>query len=232
MIKLTETQLFDFMNCPAYFDTLYVKKLPAEERQSMSSLLSKVSSYFYLHLLNGKVCTLAELKKKWDSICEANGLSAKQALEGMGEVARFANWMGHEQPVVLDINTPYIIKVGDVELSGNLTPVFKRGGEKELVVTDFSTKAPDQRLIDMKLKYTLDAYVCRELFQENIAGIRVHSVKHNKDFRTTRSEPDYDRLKSTIEGIGKAIKEEAFYARESFMCTNCPAFTYCRFWKK
>lgn len=230
MIKLTENQLFDFANCPSLFEMKYVKKLPMSEETSFSQLLNKVSNYFYLHLLNGKVCSLAELKKKWDSICESHQLSPKQAVDGMHLVAKFANWMGHEQPIVLDINTPYTICMGNVELSGNLLPVFRVNEKKELIVTDFSSKMPDQRLVDMKLKYTLDAYVCKTLFKEDIVGIRVHNVKNDKEIRTYRNEADFNRLISSVKGIGTAIKSSGFYARDSFMCPSCPAFTYCRFW--
>ena len=181
-------------------------------------------------MINGKVCSLAELKRKWDSICEANKLTQKEALEGMHEVAKFANWMGHEQPIVLDVNTPYTIVIGDVELSGNLSPIFKKNNMKELVVTDFSKRIMDQRVLDMRIKYTIDAYVYYKLFQEHPAGIRVHNVKNDKDMLTTRMQADFDRMESTVRGIGLSIQEKGFYVRENVMCTSCPAIQFCSFW--
>lgn len=231
IIKLTETQLLDYINCPAFFDMKYVKKLPiSHEKESLSSLLTKVSNFFYLHLLNGKVCRLDELKKKWDSICNSHNLTQKEAIEGMQMIAKFANWMGHEQPVVLDINTPYTVKIGNVELSGNMSPIFKRGEGVEFVVTDFSRRTPDQLLIDMKMKYTLDAYTYRILYGEEAYGTRVHNVKNDREFKTLRSNTQFDRLESTIIGVGKALEGKSFYTRESFMCANCPAINYCNSW--
>lgn len=231
MIKITETQLFDWMNCPALFEMKYVKQLPiTAKKQTVSTLLGKVSSYFYIQLLNGKVCSLAELKRKWDSIAETHSLSQKEVLEGMHEIAKFGNWMGHEQPIVLDINTPYTIVIGNVEIQGNLLPVFKKEDGVELVHTDFSKRIPDQRLVDLKLKYTLDAFVYQELYGKPVNGIRVHSVKNDKDLRTTRMQPDFDRLISTVTGIGKAIEAGAYYTRENLLCGSCPALQYCGFW--
>lgn len=232
MIKLTERQLYDFLNCPALFEMKYIKKLPIQESQTFSSYLTTVGNYFYINLLNEKISTLSDLKRKWDSVCAGQNFTQKQVLDGMHEVARFANWMGNEQPIVLDINTPYTIVVGDVELSGNMSPIFKKKDRKELVITDFSSKLPDQRVIDMKLKYTVEAYAFRELYQEEFVGIRVHNVKHNKDLYTNRTEADFNRMKTTIKGVSQAIQSEAFFARDSFMCPTCPAFTYCRFWTR
>lgn len=231
MIKITETQLFDWINCSALFEMRYVKQLPiTAKKPTVSSLLTKVSNYFYLQLLNGKVCNLAELKRKWDSIVEANSLSHKEALDGMNEIAKFGNWMGHEQPIVFDINTPYTIIIGNVEIRGNLLPVFKKGDHVELVHTDFSKRIPDQRLVDLKLKYTLDAFAYWKMYGKPVAGIRVHSVKNDKDLMTTRMQPDFDRLISTVTGVGKAIEAGAYYAQENLLCGSCPALQYCGFW--
>lgn len=185
-----------------------------------------------MNLLNGKVNTLSELKRKWDSVCEKNQLAQKQVLDGMHEIHRFANWMGSEQPNIKDMNGAYTIVIGDLELSGNMGTIFERNGKKELVITDFSSRLQDQRSIDMKLNYTIQAYAFRELYKEELAGIRVHNVKHNKDFYTNRTEADFNRMKTTLKGVSQAIQSEAFYARDSFMCPTCPAFTYCRFWTR
>lgn len=185
-----------------------------------------------MQLLNGRICTLAELKRKWDTVCETHSLSQKEALEGMGEISRFANWMSIEQPIIVDINTPYTLVIGDVEVKGNLSPIFKKGEKHEFVITDFGKRIQDQTWLDFKLKYTIDAYIYRELFETDIAGIRVHNVKHNKDLKTMRMNVDYQRMETTIRSIGKAIQEGIYYTRESFTCPSCPAASYCKFWTR
>lgn len=231
-MKITEQQFFDYMHCPALFEMKHIRNIPLEEQISSPKLLNRVAKYFYLNLLNGKICTTSELKKKWDSICQGyeDKIDAKKILEGMGLIMKLYNWASNEQAVVLDINTPYIIRVGDTELVGNLGTILAAPNNKyELLITSFSSRLPDQTLIDMKLEYTLEAYVFHEVHNKFVDGVRVHSVKYDKDFYTSRADGDFKRLETAIKNVGKSIENDLYYPREG-MCSTCPAKGYCKYW--
>ena len=231
-MKITEQQLFDYIHCPALFEMKYIRKIPLEESLSTPKLLNKVAKYFYLNLLNGKICTTSELKKKWDSICAKHEeqINPKKVMEGMSLIMKLYNWASDEQAVVLDIDSPYIIRVGDVELVGNMGTILAAPNNKyELLITDFSSRLPDQSLIDIKLKYTLEAYAFQKVYNKFIDGVRVHSVKYNKDFYTSRTDGDFKRLETAIRNVGKSIQDGLFYPREG-MCSTCPAKGYCKYW--
>ena len=71
-MNIKEKELFDYINCPLFYDLAYNKHIPIKDNISMQTLLDTVTHYFYSNLINGKVCTMDELKNKWDSICEQN----------------------------------------------------------------------------------------------------------------------------------------------------------------
>lgn len=232
-MKITEQQFFDYMHCPALFEMKHIKGIPLEEAVSVPKLLNKVAKYFYLNLLNGKICTTSELKKKWDSICQEQGerINNKKAMEGISLIMKLYNWAADERAVVLDIDTPYTIRVEDTELVGNLGTILAAPNNKyELLETEFSSRLPDQTLIDMKLKYTLEAYAFNKVYNKFIDGVRVHSVKHAKDFQTSRADGDFQRLETAIKNVGKSIEAGLYYPREG-MCSTCPAKGYCKYWK-
>lgn len=231
MITITENQLFDYIKCPAFYDMKYNKKLPIVESESMSKLLSKVSKYFYLNLLNQKICSAHELKNKWSSVCEGDGnLQPKKVMEGASLILKLLNWAHSEEPVVLDLDTPYKLSIGEVEVLGQTGTILGLDKDKyELMVTDFSNRMPEQAIIDMKLKYTLDAYSFAKVHRKHLSGIKVRSIKNAANFYTSRSEVDFMRLEKTIESVGKSIELGLFYPREG-MCSSCNAKGYCKYW--
>lgn len=232
-MEITEKQFFDYMHCPALFEMKYVKGIAISEHQTMSDLLNRVANYFFLHLLNEHICTTGELKKKWDSICEANPhiIDEKKAMDGISLILKFANWAEQNKIVVLDVDSRYNIVVNRTEIVGNTGAILALPGDKqEMIVTNFSNKMPDQSTIDMRMKYTLQAYGFEQTHGRPLSGIRVLSVKHFKDFYTTRNKEDFRRLRTAIDNIGKSIEQRLFYPRESVTCPQCPAKQYCRYW--
>lgn len=233
-MRITEQQLFDYIHCPALFEMKHIRNIPLEEQVSLPKLLNKVAKFFYLNLLNGKICTTSELKKKWDSICQQyeEQINPKQIMEGFSLIMKLYNWASDEQAVVLDIDSPYTVRVGDIEIVGNMGTILAAPNDRyELLVTDFSSRLPDQSIIDMKLKYTLEAYAFYKVYNKFISGVRVHSVKYNKDFYTSRTDGDFKRLETAIRNAGKCIENDFYYPREG-MCSTCPAKGYCKFWSR
>ena len=107
-----------------------------------------------------------------------------------------------------------------------------KDNQLELLLVNFSGKTPNQLELDTKLKYTIDMLAWNRANKDmQIVGTRMHLVKQNKDLYTTRSINDYERLKSSINGIDKSIQYELYYPRETYMCNSCAYRNYCRAWK-
>lgn len=232
-MDITEHQLFDYITCPAYYDMKYNKNIMHNEEPSMQKLLSIVSNHFFSGLLDKRVCSMNELKKKWDSVCEKNKdyINSKRNLDGMNYIVNFGRWASNRQLLLADFDSSYTITVDDIHVHGTLGPVAVLPGKKcELIVPRFSSREPDQIAIDKQLKYTLDSYAFLQAYNHPISAVKVVHFKNNKEFTTMRSQIDYDRLDSTIRGVAKGIEAGAFYPRESVFCSTCPMKLYCKYW--
>lgn len=235
-MKLTEQQFFDYMYCPAKFHMKYVGGIDLPEQPTMNTLLNKISKFFYVNLLDKKICSVNELKTKWDSICKSHPTyfeNGKKVLEGMGLIINMVNWASREQIVILDIDTRYHIMIDGVELEGNMNPLLAAPGNKtQLLISDFSQKNPDQIQLDMQMKYTIDCMGYKRMYNKDLNGVRVHNMKANTDMFTIRDTDDYNRLLTAIKGVANGIEHEAFYPREQVLCTSCNARDYCKYWHK
>lgn len=232
MIKITEQQLHDYIKCPVYYDIKYNSKLSLNEGHTLQTLLGKVAKYFYFHLLNGKICTLSELKTKWDSICGQypDVIDAKANLEGFAMIHRMLLWAQRENLKLLDFETKYTINTKTVELSGNLPAIIApREGQYEILAINFSNRIPDAPIVNLKLEHTLGCYGFKCAYNRDPLGVRIHNVKHGRDIKTIRNEDDFKRLRSAIESIGQSIQKGLYYPRE-LNCHKCAAYDYCRYW--
>ena len=232
-MNITEEQLFDYIACPAYYDMKHNKRVPTTKEPTMQTLLDQVARYFYTNLLNGKICTMDELKRKWDSVCSNNKdyIDSRKNIEGMNYIINFARWASNNKLVLIDFESDYTVAVDDITVHGTIGPVAALPGRKcELIVSRFSNREPDQYDIDKKLKYTLDSHAFREAYKHDISATKVVHFKNNKEFITTRSQMDYDRLSSTIKGVANGIRSEAYYPRESVFCSQCEMKHVCKYW--
>lgn len=233
-MKMTEQQFFDYMRCPAYYDMKNIRGINMETDAPYKELLETASRYFFVNLLSGKIVSTSVLKNKWDSLCEKAGdkISTKQIMEGMSLLMKLYLWAERERVVVLDIGSKYTIMVEDIELSGNTGIVISDGNRGyELIVMDFSQRVQDQTVVDMRLKYTIQAYAFETMNNKILKGIRVHNVKHDKDIHTDRGNDDYNRLATAIKGVGTSLKNEIFYPAEG-MCSTCPGKIFCKHWSR
>lgn len=232
-MQVTEQQIFDYIFCPTKYDIKYNRQIPIQDPISLPRLLRKVSKFFYLQLVNGKVPSINELKNKWDSVCKANSdfIDSKKNIAGWGLIIQLVDWARKEQIMVVDVDTQFKLISGPVEVTGQMETILIRKDRKsELLITNFADKIPDQIEMDMKLKHSLDAAAFKTITGNHLDGIRIRSVKHDKDILTTRSDPDFLRLDSTIQSVAKGIKNNIYYPREQNLCSSCTAKQYCRFW--
>lgn len=232
-ITITENQMFDYMHCPVKYDIKYNQKIPISEQESMSKHLTKIANFFYLNLLNKKIVSNSDLKKRLDLIAKENDIQDhKKIMDAISQIMKFSLWAENERLVVLDTNSQYSIQVDDVILKGNIgTIVSARNNRLSLLIADFSSKIPEQAIIDLSLKNTIDAYAFMKMNKQNIDSINVHSVKHNKDFVSFRNDGDFARMQESIKSIGKSIELGLYYPRESHLCPSCSAKDFCKYWK-
>lgn len=225
--------MFDYIFCPAKYHMKHVMGYQIGDPISLPKLLNRVAKYFYINLLNGKVCSMNELKMKWDSICKQypDFLDAKKNLTGMGLIVNLYRWAADEKICVGDVDEKYKLYLGDTEFVGNIDVILVRPDKKiELMYTNFNDREPEQFDIETKLKYTLDSVAFKTMHNRPVDGIRIHCVKSIKDHLAYRTEADADRLRTTILNVARGIENNIFYPREAGTCANCTGKELCRYW--
>lgn len=233
-MQITEQEFFDYLKCPAYYHMKYLSKVNLDEQATMPQLLNKVAKYFYFKVLDNKVPSLNELKGKWDSLCvkHPDVVTRQKSIEGLGLIQKMTQWAQQEKIIILDAEARYSFHVGDHEFVGSLSTIMpheKKQGRYEVLLTDFSNRAPDPNIINMKLKYTLEHYGFFCAYDQMPERVRIRNIKNAKDFYTGRSEEDYKRLRTAIKSVGDSIDQKLFYPRE-LTCGGCSAKEYCKHW--
>lgn len=236
-MKLTERQLYHYMRCPIYYLGAYEYGLTPVEQPSMNKLLNKVAHAFCSRLAAQVVPSKKDVQKMWDRVCGENKeyITDKRVVDGITALMQMYRWAEDKQLMIGSTNIPYSIVFNQehpIELTGTIDIVAVTPDKKmELLVFDFDRRAPDRAVMDMKLKYTMDAFAFKKLMNKDI-GVHIHHVHTAQDFFTYRANDDFLRLESTVVAIGKCIENKVFFPRENTFCSSCDMKNYCRAWYK
>ena len=235
-MQLTERQLYDYMKCPIYYQGAYQYGLTPIEQPSMNKLLGKVAHAFCAQLAAQVVPSRSDVEKMWSRVCKKNSeyITDKKVVEGLTVLMQMYRWAEDKQLMIGSTDVPYSIvfkKENPIELIGKIDIVaITPDKEMELLIIDFDRRLPDRAVMDMKLKYTMDAFAFKKLMNKDV-GIHVHHVRSAQDFFTFRAADDFLRLESAVTTIGKCIEDEVFYPRENAFCSSCDMRNYCRAWR-
>lgn len=240
MLEITEEQIFDYIKCPLRYDARYNLKIARKNHPSFPELLTRVSNSFLFNLMGGKVLTTGALKSKWDTVCEEHKdlIDMKKCHEGLSLLMKMYLWAENEQLCVSDIHAPFRYRIMNgspqVAIKGQIAEALIPRKDKscELLIIDFSRTFPDQAMLDMKLKYTLDWRVYQTLLSGiKIFGIRVHHVKSGNDFYTFRTQEEIQRMDTSFRNVAICIEKKLYYPRETIFCTSCDMKLYCHAWR-
>ena len=235
-MQLTERQFYDYMKCPIYYQGGYQYGLTPIDQPSMNKLLNKVAHAFCAQLAAQVVLSRRDVEKMWDRVCKQNSeyITDKKVVDGITALMQFYRWAEDKQLMIGSTDIPYSIifnQENPIELIGKISTIAVTPDKKmELLVLDFERKTPDRAVMDMKLKYTLDAFAFKQLMNKDI-GIHVHHVRSAQDYYTFRANDDFLRLESAVKTIGRCIEEKIFYPRENAFCSSCDMRNYCRAWR-
>ena len=234
VIKITQQQVLDYVRCPNYFYFKYLTKIPDKTGPTFHSLIKTIINYYFSALMDNKVPSDKEIKNRWDKMVEKYPLiisNDKLIMKGYGLLNLFIEYCYKNRVLIADIDSPYQINVSsNTILTGQTGAVRLNEGKLELFEIETSQKAPDQTLLNMSLKYTMQIYALRELsIAHPITNVRILHLSSGKEFTTYRTNKDFDRLTNTLNKITKAIRNEIYYPREDYMCPQCSFKTYCGF---
>lgn len=231
VLRLTETELLDYIRCPNLFYFKYRTKIPVIEKKSLGKIVREAIDFYYMKLLEGRAPTMETIKRKWDSLCDAEGnnITGKQILEGYGLLKLFDRYCREKKLIVADFLSSYEIAFpGNIILTGGIGTIRLIDKKLELFVVETGTKQPDQKLLNMSIRNTLRCLAAARTFKGyDLSYINVLHLKTLTEYRTYRSSIQYVRFEKAVQNIGNAIREEIYYPRESFECAKCPYKNFC-----
>lgn len=235
-IVLTETQIWDYMLCPAHFEMARREIVP-EESPTLSYYINIITKKFFVNLMDGIVLPQSKLKKDWDILCYNNQdfFTQKKCIAGYFAISKMYSWAERIQLRILDISVPYNILFQGREnqlitVKGEIPVISVTHGNKaEILKFDYGEKHTNQVRTDMNLKLTLQSFAYKRQTGHDI-GIHVRNLKYDTDTFSFRTEEDYKRLNRTIADISYSIGKELFYPREGLGCVTCNVAGACRVW--
>lgn len=231
-VVLTDKQIMDYIRCPNLFYIKYMSHIPIAEAMTMSELVGLVINCYFAKLMDGKLPSIAKAKKLWDRYCEEypSVLSDKKILEGFGLINLFDRYCFNNKLIIADFNSGFQVDFGGcVTVKGSFGAIRLNNDRLEFFFVETSQNKPNQQLLDMSLKYTLQCYAMNKLSGQHnkLNCIRVLHLKSGEEFTTYRTQKDFERLERTITNIGRCVREEIFYPREDYTCPQCKAKNYC-----
>lgn len=234
ILEITTEQLVDYITCPNLFFLQYVNGIRAKTHVSVKSILLKARDKLLYQILDGKYPDGNKYINGFVKECQDNHfLSTNRAvLQGMRKLNIFHSWCVKNELLLADLGTEFELPFpkDSAILKGTFGIIRYYNKHLELLVVDFTDRDPDQALLDISLRYTLQSYAIQRLVPKyDLSGVRVLVVRQDriKEFQTFRTQLDYERLEDTVSMVIKAIRNEVYYPRETFECARCPVKLYC-----
>ena len=240
IIPITEQQVQDYLSCPVYYDVKYNSKINVDKNPSMNKLLNQVVTSFCAAFMDGRLLRPYDLKRKWDMVCNANPdyINDDKAVSGMKLLNQFYNWAAREKINIVDIGGAYTLRqpldastVLEYQGSYGIIVVINKTQLEELNIS-FQNRIPDQSLLDLDLKTSLDSVGFYEVYHHPLTGSRTHYIKGDKDFYTIRDVPsEKKRVNKIIKNVYLSIHNQLFYPHQNPLCINCTIKDFCKAWE-
>ena len=233
---LSEKDFLNYIKCPLYY------KIESNghnlKQDSFNTYLHKVADMYIKRV--GSVKLLGNfdhehyVKKHWDKICMENQhlITPKQCIQGWGYLYRIIEFINVTGVEVLDPEITYKIEPEGNRhgITGTLDPIIKQGDFYTTLVISFSDKLPENYVMDMNLKHSIDAYALNQ-FIPNIQPVTTyHSFKSGAEKDTLRFSKDFTRLEYILEVVGNCIEQDLIYPRNSYSCSTCTFRGLCDQW--
>ena len=234
VLEITTDQLVDYIQCPNRFYLRYINCIKPKTHISVKSILLSARDKLLYQILDGKYPDGNKFVNDFVKECQDNNFLStnRGVLHGMRKLMVFHQWCVRNQLLLADMGTEFELPFpkDNAILKGNFGIIRYVDKQLELLGVDFTDRDPDQSLLDISLRYTLQSYAVKKLVPKyELSCIRVLAVRQDrlKEFQTFRSPLDFERLEDTVSNVIKAIRNGIYYPRETFECGQCPVKIYC-----
>jgi hypothetical protein len=233
---LSEKDFLNYIKCPLYY------KLESNghdlRRETYKTFLHDTADKYIKRVGSTKLLGNFDhehfIKKHWDKVCMENQniITPKQCIQGWGYLYRILEFINVTGVEVLDPEITYVIEPEGTKhaLTGTLDPIIKQGDFYTTLVISFSDALPENYVMDMNLKHTIDAYALNQFIPNIQHCITYHSFKSGAEKDTLRFSQHFKRLEYILEVVGNCIEQDLIYPRNSFSCSTCSLRGVCDQW--
>ena len=233
---LSEKDFLNYIKCPLYY------KLESNghdlRRETYKTFLHDTADKYIKRVGSTKLLGNFDhehfIKKHWDKVCMENQniITPKQCIQGWGYLYRILEFINVTGVEVLDPEITYAIEPEGAKhaLTGTLDPIIKQGDFYTTLVISFSDSLPENYVMDMNLKHTIDAYALNQFIPNIQHCITYHSFKSGAEKDTLRFSQHFKRLEYILEVVGNCIEQDLIYPRNSFSCSTCSLRGVCDQW--
>lgn len=233
---LSEKDFLNYIKCPLYY------KLESNghdlRRETYKTFLHDTADKYIKRVGSTKLLGNFDhehfIKKHWDKVCMENQniITPKQCIQGWGYLYRILEFINVTGVEVLDPEITYMIEPEGTKhaLTGTLDPIIKQGDFYTTLVISFSDTLPENYVMDMNLKHTIDAYALNQFIPNIQHCITYHSFKSGAEKDTLRFSQHFKRLEYILEVVGNCIEQDLIYPRNSFSCSTCSLRGVCDQW--
>lgn len=230
LLKLTDSQIIDYIRCPNYFYFKYVSQIPIDSQPTFHELIARVINAYMARLMDGNIMTMRQAKKMWDDLAEEYPLvlTDKKVLDGFGYINQIDRYCRQNKVIIADVDSEYQVNFKDNVIVTGKTGIIRYNNNKlELFIPETSQKIPDDFLLNMSVKLSLKTYAIEKTSDCTLSGIHVYHIKTGKELFSTRGKRDSQRIEDLIKNISFSIRNEIFYPREDYLCSQCKFKIYC-----
>lgn len=230
-MKLTEKAFYDYLHCPLYFYCKYALKVPLSRQRPLADCIQNTIKYFYLGLLEGQVKTYKQIQNKWDTLAKEAHLTEKELIAGWGKVVRIVEWSKTQKIIVGDLNCSYHFTNAHHILEGQIDYILiYPNHEIELLYFELSDKKLTELEVHKKLKYAFDYFGFEKIYNQKPHRIKIYQPRYDEELVIPLLESDKKRAASVLYNVGESITQKLYVPREGYLCHQCQAENYCRFY--
>jgi CRISPR/Cas system-associated exonuclease Cas4 (RecB family) len=234
IIEITENQLEDYIKCPNLFYIRHVNGILPRKQVTIRSIADKYTEQMFYSLMDGKIPNIDDITGKFTEECIRHKYPVihRDVQKSISKLITLFNWLISNRVRIGDVGSPYELTFpsANVIVKGKFDIVRYMDDKLELLITDLSNRDPNQDLIDISIRYTLQAYAVHKLITKyELSCVHVLGIRYNRvqELFSYRSPTDYARVENTIKNVAAAIRENIFYPRESYECSYCPVRAFC-----
>src|SRR5690606_18594958 len=147
--------------------------------------------------------------------------------------AQYLRLREKRRSVIIDVDVPFTLKVGDHKVSGRIDLVEEvrtlRGPKLELGIFSLIKTRPTEFYLRTNLDITLQAYALRSIYQTTEDQIAVWWIRGGNRIETRRTPTDFKKLRNQIRQAAWWLNEYPT-PRYGIHCNSCPFQEECIDW--